>query len=97
MNYAVRVPAGSVASIEIDIWVTPVDGENRCYACIRQSTQFGSGVEKSIYKSLEDIVEDHIVTDGDDQSNVEDFFENSEAELKSTLDDALKCVCKYMM
>ena len=27
---------------------------------------------------------------GDDQSNVEDFFENSEDEIKSTLDDALK-------
>ena len=27
---------------------------------------------------------------GDDQVNVEDFFENSEDEIKSTLDDALK-------
>ena len=47
-------------------------------------------MEKSIYKSLEDTVEEHIVTGGDDQINVEDFFENSEDEIKSILDDALK-------
>ena len=31
-----------------------------------------------------------VVTGEDDQSNVEDFFENSEDEIKSTLDDSLK-------
>ena len=31
-----------------------------------------------------------MVTGGDDESNVEDFFENSEDEIKSTSDDALK-------
>ena len=66
------------------------DGGRRCHACVRKSTQFGSGVEKSINKSLGDTVEEHIVTGGDDQSNVEDFFENSDNEIKSTLDDALK-------
>ena len=60
------------------------------HACVRKSTQFGSGVKKSIYKYLGDTVEEHIVTGGDDQFNVEDFFENSEDEIKSTLDDALK-------
>ena len=65
-------------------------GENRCHACVRKSTQFGSGVEKSIFKSFEDTVEEHIVTGGDDQSNVDDFFQNSEDDIKSTLDDALK-------
>ena len=57
---------------------------------MRKSIQFWSGIEKSIYKYLGDTVEEHIVTGGDDQSNVEDFFENSEDEIKSTLDDALK-------
>ena len=66
------------------------DDDKRCHACVRKSTQFGSGVEKSIYKFLGDTVKDHIVTGGDDQSNVEDFFENSEDEIKSTLDDAFK-------
>ena len=66
------------------------DGEKRCHVCVRKSTQFGSGVEKSIYKSLGDIVEEHMVTGGDDQVNVEDFFKISEDEIKSTLDDALK-------
>ena len=66
------------------------DGEKRCHACIRKSTQLGSGVEKFIHKSLGDTVEEHIVTGGDHQVNVEDFFENSEDEIKSTLDDALK-------
>ena len=64
--------------------------KKRCHACIRKSTQFGSGVEKSINKSLGDTVEEYIVTGGDDQSNVEDLFENSEDEIKSTLDDTLK-------
>ena len=58
--------------------------------CVRKSTQFGSGVEKSINKFLGDTVEEHIVNDGDDQVNVEDFFKISEDEIKSTLDDALK-------
>ena len=66
------------------------DDDTRCHACVRKSTQFGSGVEKSIYKSLGDTVEEHIVTGEVDQFNVEDFFENSEDEIKSTLDDALK-------
>ena len=66
------------------------DGEKRCHACVRKSTQFGSGVEKFIYKSLGDTVEEHIVTGDDDQVNVEDFIENSEYENKSTLVDALK-------
>ena len=66
------------------------DDENRCHACVRKSTQFGSGIGKSIYKSLGDTIEEHIITGGDDQSNVEDFFENSEDAIKSTLDDALK-------
>ena len=66
------------------------DAEKRCQACARKLTQFGSGVEKSIYKSLGDTVEDHIVTGDDDQVNFEDFFENSEDEIKSVLDDALK-------
>ena len=39
---------------------------------------------------LGDTVKEHIVTGGDDQVNVEDFFENSEDEIMSTLDDALK-------
>ena len=43
------------------------DIEKRCHACIRKSTQCGSGVEKSIYKSLGDTVLEHIVTGGDDQ------------------------------
>ena len=64
---------------------------------MRKSTQFGSGVEKSIYKSLGDTVEEHIVTGGNDQSNVEDFFENSEEEITSTLDDSLKNACVSMM
>ena len=42
----------------------------------------------SIYKPFGDTVEEYIVTGGDDQSNVEDFFEKSEDEIKSTLDDA---------
>ena len=54
------------------------DGEKRCHDCLRMSTQFGSGIGKSIYKSFGDIVEEHIVTVGDEQSNIEDFFENSE-------------------
>ena len=66
------------------------DGGRRCHACVRKSTQFGSGVEKSFYISLGDTVEEHIVTGVDDQCNVEDFFENSEDEIKSTLNDALK-------
>ena len=66
------------------------DDDKRCHACVRKSTQFGSGVEKSIYKSFRDTVEEHIVTGVDDQYNVEDFFENSEVEIKSTLDNALK-------
>ena len=70
-------------------------GEKRYHACVRKSTQFGSGVQKSIYKSLGDTVEELIVTGGDDESNVEDFFENSEDKVKSTLNDALKCMCKY--
>ena len=56
----------------------------------KQVDQFGSGIEKSIYKSLGDTIEEHIVTGGDYQVNVEDFFENSEHEVKSTLDDSLK-------
>ena len=48
--------------------------EKRCHACVRMATQFSSGVEKSIYKSLRDTVEEHIVTGGDDQSKVDDFF-----------------------
>ena len=60
-------------------------------SCLRKEVDpIGSGVEKSIYKSLGDIVEEHIVTGGDDQSNVEDFLENSEDEIKTTSDDALK-------
>ena len=47
-------------------------------------------MEKSIYKSLGDTVEEHVVTGEVDQFNVEDFYENSEDEIKSTLDDALK-------
>ena len=43
---------------------------------------------KSIYKSIPDTVEEDIVTGGDDQINVDDFFENSEDEIKSALDDA---------
>ena len=66
------------------------DGEKRCHACVRKSTQFGSGVEKFICKSLGDTVKEHIVTGDDDQVNVEDFVENSEYEIKSTLVDALK-------
>ena len=57
------------------------DGEERYHACVMKSIQCGSGVEKSIYKSLGDTVEEHIVSGGDDQSNVEDFFENSETRL----------------
>ena len=64
--------------------------EKRCHACVTKSTQIGSGVEKFIYKSIGDTVEEHIVTGGDDQVNVEDFFENSEDEINSTLDNALK-------
>ena len=92
MNYAIHVLASNVASIVIDIWgcTTTLMLKKRCQACVRKLTQFGSGVEKSIYKSLGDTVEDHIVTGGDDQVNVEDFFENSEDEIKSILDDALK-------
>ena len=66
------------------------DAEKRCQACVRKLTQFGYGVEKSIYKSLGDTVEEHIVTGGDYEVNVEDFVENSEDEIKSTLVDALK-------
>ena len=66
------------------------DGGKICHACVRKSTQFVSGVEKSIYKSLGDTVKEHVVTGGEDQSSVEDFFENSEDEIKSSLDDALK-------
>ena len=66
------------------------DAEKRCQACVRKLTQFGYGVEKSIYKSLGDTVEEHIVTGGDYQVNVEDFVENSEDEIKSTLVDALR-------
>ena len=66
------------------------DGEKRCHACVRKSAQFGFGVEKYIYKSLGDTVEEHMMTGGDDQVNVDDFFENSEDEIKSTLCDALK-------
>ena len=29
------------------------DGEKRCHACVRKSTQFGSEIGKSIYKSSE--------------------------------------------
>ena len=65
------------------------DGEKRCQACVTKLTQFGSGVEKSIYKSLGNTAEEHIVT-GDDQSNVENFYENAEDAIKSTLHDALK-------
>ena len=57
------------------------DDDKRCHACVRKSTKFRSGVEKSIYKSLGDTVEEHIVNGGDDQSNVEDLFENSEDEI----------------
>ena len=57
---------------------------------MRKSTQFRSGVENSIYKSLGDTVEEHILTGWDDQSNVDDFFDNSEDQIKSTLDYALK-------
>ena len=57
-------------------------------SCLRK--EFGSGVENSIYETLGDNVEEHIVTGGDKQSNVGEFFENSEDEIKSTLDDALK-------
>ena len=39
---------------------------------------------------LGDTVEEHIVTGGDDQVNVEDCFDNSEDEITSTLDAALK-------
>ena len=49
------------------------NGEKRCHACVRKSTQFGCGVENYIYKSLGDTVEEHIVTGDDDQVNVEDF------------------------
>ena len=42
-------------------------GEKRCHACVRKSTQCGSGVEKSIYKTIGDTVEEHIVTGGDDR------------------------------
>ena len=66
------------------------DGEIKCHACVKKWTQFGSGLEKSNYKSLWDTVEEHLVTSGEDQSNVKDFFENSEDEIKSTLDVALK-------
>ena len=66
------------------------DGEKRSHACVRESSQFGSGVEKSIYKSLGDTVEEHIATGGDDQVNFEDIFDNSEDEIKSTLDAALQ-------
>ena len=38
------------------------DDDTRCHACVRKSTQFGSGAEKSIYKYLGDSVEEHIVT-----------------------------------
>ena len=82
----------SVASVAIDIWVyTPTwMVKKRCHASVRKSIQFGSEIEKSIYKCLGDTVEKHIVTGGDDQSNVENFFENSEDNIKYTLDDALK-------
>ena len=50
------------------------DGEKRCHACVRKSTQFGSGIENSIYKSLGDTVEEHIVTGGDDKSNIRVFL-----------------------
>ena len=65
-------------------------GEKRCHACVNLSTQFESGVRKSIYNSVGDTVEEHIVTGGDDQSNVDDVFENSEDVIKFTLCDALK-------
>ena len=41
-------------------------------------------------KSLGDTVEEHIVSGGDYQDSVEDFFKNLEDEIKSTLNDALK-------
>ena len=50
------------------------DDEKRCRACMKKSTQFGAGIGKSIYKFLGDTVEEHIVTGGDDQSKVDDFF-----------------------
>ena len=56
----------------------------RCHAGVRKSTKCGSGVEKSVYKTIGDTVEEHIVTGDDDQGNVEDFFEISEEEIKST-------------
>ena len=92
MNYAVHVRTSSVESVVIDIWVHTSTRmlKKRCHACVRKSTIFGSGIRKSIYKSLGDTVEEHIVTGGDDQTNVEDFFENSDDEIKYTLDDAFK-------
>ena len=42
------------------------DGDKRCQACVRKSTQFDSGIENYIYKSLGDTVEQYMVTGGDD-------------------------------
>ena len=64
--------------------------QKRCHACVTKSTKIGSGVANPIYKSIGDTVEEHIVTGGDDQVNVADFFENSEDEMNSTLNNALK-------
>ena len=61
VNCAVHVLQAALHQLQSMFGVTSVRGEKRYHACVRKSSQIGSGVEWSIYKPLVDTVEEHLV------------------------------------